>query len=124
MPYHILADLTIVLHLLFIIFVVIGGFLALRRPWLAMLHLPAALWGAFIEFSGTLCPLTPLEDHFSRLAGDKGYTGGFIEHYLIPIIYPAGLTPNIQIVLGLFVVAVNLIAYTMLLRRSFGKSGK
>lgn len=124
MPYRILADLVVILHLLFIVFVVAGGLLALRRPWLALLHLPAAGWGAYIEFTGRLCPLTPLENHFSRLAGEKGYAGGFIEHYLIPVIYPTGLTSDIQLLLGLFVVAVNLAVYALVVRRVFcGKKG-
>lgn len=121
MPYRILADLVVVLHLLFIVFVVMGGLLALRRPWLALLHLPAAGWGAYIEFTGSYCPLTPLENHFSRLAGDQGYAGGFIEHYLLPIIYPSGLTSDIQLLLGLFVVAVNLAVYALVVRRAFGR---
>jgi hypothetical protein len=112
---------VVVLHLLFIVFVVAGGFLALRRPWLALLHLPAVAWGAYIEFSGTYCPLTPLENHFSRLAGEEGYATGFIEHYLIPVIYPAGLTACVQTLLGLFVIAVNLTVYAFVLRRAFNR---
>jgi hypothetical protein len=122
MLYRILADLVMFLHLLFIIFVVAGGFLALRRAWLALLHLPTVLWAAYIEFTGHICPLTPLENHFRRMAGENGYSGGFIEHYLIPIIYPAGLTYEIQILLGLFVVVVNLMLYLFFLRRHFGHS--
>lgn len=105
------------LHFLFVAFVVAGGFLAWRRPRLAWVHVPAAIWGALIEFLGWICPLTPLENHFRRLAGDAGYAGGFIEHYLIPVIYPAGLTPAIQVALGIAVLAVNGVAYGMLLRR-------
>jgi len=121
MYYRILSDLVVVLHLLFIVFVVAGGFLALRRPWLALLHLPAAAWGAYIEFSDTYCPLTPLENHFSRLAGEEGYATGFIEHYLIPVIYPAGLTACVQTLLGLFVIAINLTVYAFVLRRAFNR---
>jgi hypothetical protein len=124
MYYRILSDLVVVLHLLFIVFVVAGGFLALRRPWLSLLHLPAAAWGAYIEFSGTYCPLTPLENHFRRLAGEEGYTGGFIEHYLIPIIYPAGLTLEVQTLLGLFVIAINLAVYAIVLYRWFSRPGR
>ena len=87
------------------------------------MHLPAAAWGAYIEFSGTYCPLTPLENHFSRLAGEEGYAGGFIEHYLIPVIYPAGLTAYVQTLLGLFVIAVNLVVYAFVLRRAFNRPG-
>jgi hypothetical protein len=119
MFYRILTDLVIFLHLLFIVFVVAGGFLVMYRKWLALLHLPAAGWGAYIEFSGGICPLTPLENHFSLLAGRQGYSTGFIEHHLIPIIYPAGLTHEVQLSLGLFVVGVNLIMYAVLLRRHF-----
>lgn len=122
MLYRILADLVMFLHLLFIIFVVAGGLLVLRRAWLALLHLPTVLWAAYIEFTGHVCPLTPLENHFRRMAGEDGYSGGFIEHYLIPIIYPAGLTYEIQIFLGLFVVLMNLVLYLFFLRRYFGYS--
>jgi len=117
MFFRILADLVVLLHLLFIIFVVAGGFLALKRPCLALLHLPSVAWGAFIEFSGIICPLTPLENQFRRMAGEKGYSTGFIEHSLIPIIYPPGLTPATQVLLGLFVIVVNLVLYSFLLRR-------
>ncbi len=119
MLYRILADLVVLLHLMFILFVIAGGFLALRRGRLVLLHLPAVLWGVYIEFSGKICPLTPLENHFSRLAGRQGYSAGFIDHYLLPIIYPAGLTGEIQIFLGFFVLAVNLGVYFFLLRRYF-----
>jgi hypothetical protein len=121
MLYRTLADLIVLLHLLFIVFVVAGGFLALKRPWTAMLHLPAAAWGAFIEFSGAICPLTPLENQFRRMAGERGYSAGFIEHTLIPIIYPAGLTHELQLLLGLLVIAVNLAWYVFLLRLHLGR---
>jgi hypothetical protein len=120
MSYRILADLVVLLHLLFIVFVVAGGLLGLQWKRLILLHLPAAAWSAFIEFSGWICPLTPLENHFRGMAGRKGYTGGFIEHHLLPIIYPAGLTHEIQIFLGLLVVILNLAVYAFLLRRYFG----
>ncbi len=121
MPYRILADLVLVLHLLFIVFVVAGGLLAWRCSWLTLLHLPAAAWGAFIEFSGDTCPLTPLENRLRILAGIEGYESGFIEHYLSPIIYPEGLTHEIQLGLGLFVIAVNLLLYAILLFRYAGR---
>lgn len=117
MFYRILADLVVLLHLLFIVFVIVGGLLALYRGRMVLLHLPAVLWGVYIEFSGNICPLTPLENHFSRLAGGQGYSAGFIDHYLLPIIYPAGLTHEIQIFLGVCVLAVNLFVYFFLLRR-------
>jgi hypothetical protein len=117
MLYQILADLVVLLHLLFIIFVVAGGLLALRRGWWILLHLPSMIWGVYIEFSGNICPLTPLENHFSRLAGKEGYSTDFIDHYLIPIIYPATLTREMQIFLGLLVIVINLAVYSFLLRR-------
>jgi hypothetical protein len=117
MLYRILADLVVLLHLLFIIFVVAGGLLALPRAWLALLHLAALIWGIYIEFSGEICPLTPLENYFSRLAGDEEYSTSFIYHYLIPVIYPAGLTREVQIFLGLLVIVLNLAVYSFVLRR-------
>jgi hypothetical protein len=116
--WRILADAVLVLHLAFILFVVLGGFLVLGWPKLAWLHLPAALWGATIEFLGWICPLTPLENWLRAQGGESGFPGGFIEHYLIPIVYPAGLTRGIQLALGGFVVAVNLVVYLLLWRRS------
>jgi hypothetical protein len=117
MLYQILADLVVLLHLLFIIFVVAGGLLALHRGWWTLLHLPSMIWGVYIEFSGNICPLTPLENHFSRLAGKEGYSTDFIDHYLIPIIYPATLTREMQIFLGLLAIVINLVVYSFLLRR-------
>lgn len=114
---RILADLIVLLHLLFILFVMGGGFLALRRGRIGLLHLPAVFWGIYIEFSGTVCPLTPLENHFRRLAGSAGYSTGFIDHYLLPIIYPSGLTRELQFILGFAVIGVNLVVYYFLLRR-------
>ncbi|MCJ1887758.1 DUF2784 domain-containing protein [Pseudomonas sp. LA21] len=111
------ADAVVLLHLGFILFVLLGGLLVLRWPRLAWLHLPAAAWGMAVEFLHLYCPLTPLENHFRQAAGDLGYDGGFIEHYLIPLIYPAGLTEAIQIGLGLVVLAINLPPYLLLARR-------
>jgi ABC-type uncharacterized transport system permease subunit len=82
-----------------------------------MLHLPAVIWGIYIEFSGGICPLTPLETHLRRLAGQKGYSTGFVDHHLLPILYPVGLTREMQFFLGLLVIVVNLTAYSLLLRR-------
>ncbi|MGE0352482.1 MAG: DUF2784 domain-containing protein [Gemmatimonadales bacterium] len=106
-----LAQLVVLIHLGFVVFVVIGGVLVLRWRRLMWLHLPAAAWGALIEFAGWICPLTPLEIHLRRLAGEAGYHGGFIEHYLLPILYPPGLTRGVQIVLGTVVLVVNALAY-------------
>ena len=122
MLYRLLGDLVVVLHLLVILFVTTGGLLVLARPRLALLHLPAVVWGALIEFTGGICPLTPLENHFSRLAGGRGYDGGFIDHYLLPIIYPEELTREIQIGLGLLVVAINAAVYLLLVRRALRRS--
>lgn len=108
-----LADALVVFHLLFVAFVMLGGFLLARWPRWVWLHLPAAFWGAFIEFSGGICPLTPLENRLRISAGEVGYSGGFVERYLLPILYPENLTSSIQFVLGSSVVIVNLIAYAL-----------
>ncbi len=108
-----LADAVILLHLAFIAFVVAGAALLLRWPRLALLHVPAMLWGAYAEFSGALCPLTPLENRLRVLAGASGYHGGFVEHYLIPLIYPATLTGESQTLLGIVVVGVNVVLYAV-----------
>jgi Protein of Unknown function (DUF2784) len=115
--YRILADITVGLHLLFVVFVIAGGLLVLRWPRLAWVHIPAAVWGALIEFAGWVCPLTPLEQTLRNAAGEAGYRGGFIEHYLLPVLYPGGLTRGIQIGLGVTVVLLNVLVYGYLLRR-------
>ena len=115
--YATLADALVLAHLLFIAFVLAGGFLLLRWPRLAWLHLPAALWGVAVEMLGGVCPLTPLENHFRRLGGGSGYSGGFVERYLVPLIYPEQLSRGDQIVLGAAVLAVNLLAYGLAWRR-------
>jgi len=120
MIYRAFADAVLVIHLLFILFVIGGGFLLLRWPKVAWAHLPAALWGAVIEFTGWICPLTPLENALRHAAGDAAYSGGFIEHYLVPTVYPAHLTPYIQIGLGVAVVGINLLIYTWAWRRKRG----
>ncbi|HWB43539.1 MAG TPA: DUF2784 domain-containing protein [Gemmatimonadales bacterium] len=117
MGYRVLADLVVGLHALFVVFVVAGGLLALRWPWVAAAHLPAAVWGALIEFQGGICPLTPLEKSLRAAAGQTGYDGGFIEHYVLPVLYPAGLTRGVQLVLGSLVIVVNLVVYGLLIRR-------
>jgi hypothetical protein len=106
-----LADAVLLWHLAFILFVVSGGFLLRRFPRLIWLHLPAAAWGALIEFAGWICPLTPLENHLRRLGGEAGYEGGFIAHYLLPVVYPEALSREIQVALGLGVIVVNLVTY-------------
>ncbi|HEU5303276.1 MAG TPA: DUF2784 domain-containing protein [Gemmatimonadales bacterium] len=117
----ILADLVVVLHFLFVLFVVLGGLLVLRWPRLAYVHLPAAIWGAAIEFAGWVCPLTPLEHWLRRQSGTAPYVGGFIEHYILPLLYPAALTREIQILLGVLVLVINLGVYAYLIRRRRSK---
>lgn len=118
MAYRLLADAVVVLHAAFIVFVVAGGLLAWRWRWVAWAHVPCAVWGALIEYRGWICPLTPLENYLRRRAGVEGYAGGFIEHYVTPVLYPAGLTPPKQVVLGSLVLVVNVIAYGVLVRRA------
>ena len=111
------ADAVLLLHAAFVAFVVAGGLAVVRRPRLAWLHLPAAAWGAGISFAGAVCPLTPLENALRLAAGEAGYQGGFVERYLLRALYPEGLTREVQVALGVGVVAVNLVAYAWVLRR-------
>jgi hypothetical protein len=115
--YRALADLVLVVHLTFVLFVVLGGLLVLRRPRLAWLHVPAAIWGVLIEYTGWICPLTPLENSFRVRGGESGYSGGFIEHYIQPLLYPAGLTRSTQVVLGSLTLVLNLTAYAIVVSR-------
>ena len=117
MPYRALADLVLVVHLAFVLFVVLGGLLALRWPRLAWVHVPVALYGALIEFAGFICPLTPLENSLRRRGGEAGYEGGFIEHYVTATLYPTGLTREVQVGLGVAVLAINGAIYAVWLRR-------
>lgn len=117
MLYRALADLVALTHLAFIIFALLGGLLALRWRWVPWVHLPAAVWGAAVEFFGWFCPLTPLEDMLRRASGSAGYPGGFIERYLTPIIYPAELTREFQVVLGCVVIILNLAVYRVVWHR-------
>lgn len=112
------ADLVVLIHFGFILFVVFGGLLVLRWPRVAWVHLPAAAWGAGIELLGVICPLTPLEKALHRTAGEAGYEGGFIGQYLVPVIYPPGLTYGVQLALGLLVIAVNVGVYAIVRRRA------
>ena len=111
MPYRLLADAVLVLHGLFIAFALLGGLTLLWRRAMAALHLPAIAWGAYVMLSGRICPLTPLENALRRAAGEAGYAGGFVEHYLAAAIYPAGLTRPAQVALGAAFVACNLGIY-------------
>jgi Protein of Unknown function (DUF2784) len=113
---RLLPDLIVLFHFLFVLFVVFGGLLVLRWPRLAYVHVPVALYGALIEFIGWVCPLTPLENRLRESAGLAGYEGGFVEHYILPMLYPAGLTKGVQLVLGLLVIGLNLLIYTVVLR--------
>lgn len=117
MLYRFLADAVVAFHLGFVLFVVLGGLFALRWPRAAWLHLPAAVWGAGIELLGGICPLTPLENRLRDLGGEAGYAGGFVEHYLLPVLYPDALTRDVQYVLGAFVILFNLAVYSVVLRR-------
>ena len=116
MVFRILADLVAVVHLAFIVFVLLGALLLLRWPKVMWIHLPAAVWGVVIEFAGLLCPLTRIENRLLRLAGESGYSGGFMAHYIFAVIYPAGLTRGMEVVLGLIVLALNVGLYVKVLR--------
>jgi hypothetical protein len=109
--WSLLADIVIVVHFAFVLFAVFGGLLVRRRPRLAWLHIPAVLWAAGINFMGWICPLTPLEKSLRLAAGEAGYEGGFIRHYLLPIIYPEGATPALGVQLGMAFVLWNLAVY-------------
>jgi len=122
MLYCILADFVVVLHLVFVLFVVCGGILVLRwRPAL-WVHLPSAVWGIWIEVAGWTCPLTPLENWLRDMGEEVGYTSGFVEHYLLSILYPAGLTRNLQMALGFTALAVNVVVYWRIFSRARGVS--
>jgi hypothetical protein len=116
MLYAVLADLVLVLHGLFILFVLLGGLIVWRRPRLGWVHLTSVAWAAWVAWAGWICPLTPLENALRRAAGQAGYGGGFIEHYLLALIYPDGLTRAVQIGLGVFVVLLNAVVYALLVR--------
>ena len=115
MLWRLAADAVVLLHLAFILFVLFGALMVLRCPRLIWLHLPAVSWGAAVELLHLYCPLTPLENRLRGAAGQHGYDGGFVEHYLIPLIYPAGLTPQIQLWLGAVVLMINVPIYLWLL---------
>lgn len=118
MSYSIAANAIAMLHFAFIVFVVLGGLAVLRWPLLMWIHLPAAIWGALIEFAGWYCPLTTWENQLLRRAGEAGYANGFVEHYLFAVIYPDGLTRTMQIGLGLLVLAINIAVYIRVFQRA------
>jgi len=118
MLFRVLADLTVGAHLLFIVFVVTGGLLVYRRRWLAVPHLACVVWGLYIELTpGAVCPLTPLENRLLALSGQAGYSNSFIEHYLLPIVYPENLTRQVQWALAGLVLLSNAVAYTVAFKR-------
>jgi hypothetical protein len=117
MSYRLAADGLLIVHLLFILFVLFGAFLVVRRPTLLWFHVAAVLWGALIEFSGALCPLTPLEVRLRQLGGEAGYSGDFIDHYIVRLLYPSELTRSLQVGLGSLVLMLNVSAYTYFLWR-------
>jgi hypothetical protein len=117
MLYGLLANLVMLAHLSFVLFVIGGGLLTLKWPRIAWLHLPAAIWGALIEFMGWICPLTPLETRLLMQSGQSGYEGDFIAHYLLPLLYPTELTRGVQVMLGLLVVIVNAALYAWVLAK-------
>jgi len=115
--YRVAADGLVLLHGLWLIFVVLGALLALRWPRVSWVHVPAVAWGALIEFEGWICPLTPWENHLRRLGGGEGYAGGFIERYVTAVLYPEGLTRDVQIALGVGVLVLNVLLYGWVWRR-------
>jgi hypothetical protein len=116
MMWRALADLVLLIHFAFVVFVIVGGFFAIRWRWLPWVHLPAVAWAVVLEFSGWICPLTPLENLLRQASGEAGYVGGFLEHYLVQVVYPVGLTPEIQIFIGIGVLLINGIAYSVVWR--------
>lgn len=117
MFYRILADTVLVVHLIFILFVLFGGLLVIYKRWLVWLHVPAMVWGALISFAGWVCPLTPVENSLRRAAGQEGYSGSFVSHYLLPVIYPEGYSRDFAIFAGMVVVVINASVYGYILYR-------
>ena len=116
MIWRTLADLVLLIHLAFVVFVIVGGFFVSRWRWLPWVHLPAVAWAMILEFSGWICPLTPLENLLRQASGEAGYADGFLEHYLVQVVYPVGLTPEIQTYIGIGVLLINGIAYSVVWR--------
>ena len=117
MLFGFLADAVVVLHVAFVLIVVFGGLVVWRWPWFAWLHLPATVWGVGIEWVGAICPLTLLEHWLRQQANEVAFEGTFVEQYILPWLYPENLTRPIQIGLGCFVLAVNVVAYSMLIQK-------
>ncbi|MBC8439057.1 MAG: DUF2784 domain-containing protein [Deltaproteobacteria bacterium] len=117
MTYLILANIILAVHLLFIIFVVFGSLFVFYKKWFSFLHIPAVIWGILIEFTGWICPLTPLENHFRIIAGQSGYKHSFVQQYLLKIIYPDRLTRQDQIMIGCVILILNLFVYLLIFKR-------
>ena len=117
MIYRMAADGVVIVHLGFILFVFLGGLTLFRWPRLVWVHIPAAIWGGIVEFAGAPCPLTPLENQLRAAGNAEGYSGGFIDHYIVPIVYPPGLTREIQVVLGGLILVINIVIYFRFLTR-------
>lgn len=111
MLFHLFADLVLILHLLFIIFVILGGFTVLLWQRMIWIHIPCVIWGVLLEINSWICPLTYIENYFRRSAGEDSYSIDFIQQYLVPIVYPRGLEPDYQIILGILLVLINIIIY-------------
>ena len=124
MLYRFLADLVVLAHFGFIVFVLLGGLLAFRWHWVAWLHIPAVAWGGFIELTGRICPLTPLENHLRLAGGLTEYSQSFIEQYLIPLVYPVGLTRELQALMGFLLIGLNISIYAYLGWRRWGGLSK
>ncbi len=120
---RIAAEGIVVVHLIFILFVILGGLALFKWPWMIWVHVPAAVWGGLVELVGAPCPLTPLENHLRQSGNAEAYSGGFIDHYIMPIVYPPGLTRQTQVVLGVLILAVNFAIYFKFLTRK-SKAGK
>ena len=114
---RLITDFLVVVHFLFIAFVVFGAFLVFKWWWFSLLHIPSVLWAVLLELKGWVCPLTPLEHYFRQMAGSNDYKGGFIDHYIVAIVYPEGLTRDMQVALGFIVLAINLAIYTLIYLR-------
>jgi hypothetical protein len=121
MTWRILADAVVFFHLAFVVFAVVGGFLAWRWRWVLFAHIPTLAWATWIELSGGICPLTPLENSLRARSGDAGYSEGFIEHYILPVLYPIGLTRQNQWILAGVLVAINVLAYSKFARQRLRK---
>ena len=115
--FRLAADAVVLIHVSFVVFVLVGGLLVLRWPRMVWLHIPAAAWGVVVEYAGWICPLTPLEDDLRQRAGLAAYSGDFIAHYVLPVLYPEELTRHTQLVLGSVALTFNVIVYWRVLRR-------